>query len=994
MKIHNNNFRYIEIKLLLILIISLFIGNVFIGILTPTVSASPPSAPPLKSPDNNAFLNDTQPNLEWYPSNDAENDSLRYEIQVDEFNDNWASLVTNYTTGYFDTSWQIPSPLLDGKYQWRVQADDGKSLPNSTSTWSSVWYFTIDTEPPLIIDGSGDFSTYTGKPFTIYTNYTDNTSSVSISTIYYKKLSDPTYKAQIMLETALNKFYITNQLLGIDTSYDKDDYVYHIIAQDKAGNKFKYSNSGDTDFLITVLDDVPPEIISGTGEMTATTDDEFSIYIDSTDNIDVTEATLFIRKIEYAWHYLKLNEFLSKGRFIINYSELKSQLGFNTSDGTNCEYYILVFDSSNNIQNYSNSSNIPWKIEVIDNDGPKAIHGSGDLIVTTDDPFTVFTNFTDNIKVTEAKIFIKKTGDPDNIWFSSNMKEISMNNFSKDYEDLKLHPQLQMDTSTGYNYEYYILAYDSANNFYNYTCTIDDCWDIQVMDNDPPTLMDGSGDFMVSSDDPFTIYANFTDNIDVADAQIFIRNVDSLVSGDTQKSSEMNWLQTWMIKNVENTIGDYTISYDILKSDLNITTKTGGSLEYFIIARDSAGNKYNYSPVRNDFWEIFILDNDPPVILNFSGNFSVMTGEDFTIYVDLYDNTEINSVLIYYNLIESGKESQSNSWLALTMLESSSSLNPEANYNDLEIHRFVVTNIDLDLETTNNNIINYYLLAYDYEENIESYGTPFNPYQITIVDNFPPSIEIWSSEPENLRADYDEDFVIKVIITDSGGSGLDNQSVMIRFQRGSYYSIFHDYTNMDRVLSYGTLTSNLKTEWQFAIPKPIIDEHNNINKKIRYSWELIAGEYLNYEIQCSDNQGNIFRSGIHSEYIDPTSINHYPVIDLISPVGNENLSGKEIIQWLATDFDNDELLITINISTDNGESWSVLVPALPNDGTYVWDTTKYQNGDKYLIKIFASDSELRVHDVTEDSIIIYNVDTKSITDKPSDNNSPSYSDYF
>ena len=985
MKSHKNNFRRRGFKLLLIIIL-IFIINIFIGIFVPPISATAPSAPILKTPTNNAFLNDTQPNLEWYPSYDPESAQLKYEIQVDEFNDDWTTLVINFTTGYSITSWEILSPLSDGTYQWRVRADDGKALPNSTSSWSLVWNFTIDTEAPSIVDGSGDFTAYTGKPFSIYANFTDNKSSVATSIIYYKLFGTSIYRPQIMLETAVNQFYITNQLLGINTTNDESDYEYHIIAQDQAGNKYKYSNSGGLDFIITVIDNTPPKIISGTDKISVTTDDEFSIFIECTDNIALSEATLFIRKIENEWENIILNKDLSRCRFIINYSELKSDLEFNTSDGINCEYYILVSDWLNNLQNYSNSSNVPWEIEVTDNDNPIALISSGNMVVTTDDPFTIYANFSDNIQATSAKIFIKETMAQDNNWFSLNMNEVSKNNFSITYQDLKTHPQLQMDTSTGNDYSYYVIASDLASNCCNYTQLSGKSWGITPIDNDPPILNDGSGNFLVTTDDPFVIHANFSDNIDVANAQIFIRMVDDSTNGDTQTDSKMDWKQITMMKNVTDDFGEFTITYDTLKSEVGLDTTNGGSLEYYIIASDSGGNQYNYSTVQNDCWEILILDNDPPVILNGSGNFSVVTYENFTINVDIYDNTEVKSATIFYKLIEPGEESQSISWSKYNLRVVTSPLNQDIIDNGLEISRFTTLQSELNLVTTSECLIQYYIISSDNSENIQSYGSSSNPYQITIVDGIHPIFESWSSEPKNLRADFDDDFIIKVGIIDVGGSGLDDQSIMIRYKRGSYDSIYHDYLSMAPVLSYGRtkLKSSLKTEWEFKIPKPEVDENNNINNRIRYGWELISGEYLYYEIQCKDMEGNRIESGVQTEYVDPVSINHFPVIKLIAPVGNENLSGKEIIHWVATDIDNDELLITIEIGTYNSESWSVLASNLSSNGTFVWDTTEFQNGNEYLIKIIASDSELIVEDVSEGILTIYNLDNHVISDDSSD----------
>ena len=349
---HVHSFVNLRVKIVIFLLVMLSISILFIGLLIPTGTATAPSAPILKTPSDNAYLNDKTPTLAWYKSFDQENDPLRYDILVDELNGSWSSPVINYTTAFNVISWETNTSLKDGAYKWRVRANDNKSLPDSKSTWSSVWNFTIDTEPPKIVSGSGNFMACTGRPFMIYANYSDNTSVISTSTIYYKKPAEPSYRAQIMLQAAVNQFYIDNQLLGINTTNNDDDYVYYILAEDKAGNTYKYCTASSSDFLISVRDTEPPVVISGTEKITITTGDDFLIFINCQDNIGLGGATLYIRKLGHQWMNTGLNKY-SENKYGINYSELKSGLDVETSDGVNWEYFVLVYDSSNNIFNYT-----------------------------------------------------------------------------------------------------------------------------------------------------------------------------------------------------------------------------------------------------------------------------------------------------------------------------------------------------------------------------------------------------------------------------------------------------------------------------------------------------------------------------------------------------------------------------------------------------------------------------------------------------------------
>ncbi len=98
----------------------------------------------LKSPLNNSNINDSTPELKWTAGTDLEGEPITYQVQLDELNDNWTWLVSSKNTGPGTLKWNIPKPLIDGNYQWRVNANDG--LGNGT--WSDIWRFTLDTQPP------------------------------------------------------------------------------------------------------------------------------------------------------------------------------------------------------------------------------------------------------------------------------------------------------------------------------------------------------------------------------------------------------------------------------------------------------------------------------------------------------------------------------------------------------------------------------------------------------------------------------------------------------------------------------------------------------------------------------------------------------------------------------------------------------------------------------------------------------------------------------
>ncbi|MCK5559451.1 MAG: hypothetical protein KAJ51_02615, partial [Thermoplasmata archaeon] len=786
-------------KIILIYLVAILVGNVIIGYFVPSVSAdSPPSGVILYIPTDNSYLNDVTPTLTWYPSFDADGDPLRYEVEVYNSLNN---LVAYSLTGFSITTWDVTPPLQDGEtYHWRVRANDTQSQLNSTGPWSTYWYFTVDITPPSISSGSADFTTYTGKDFNIYANFSDNT-SVTFSTLYYKKSAATSYRSQAMLESAQNQFYISNEFLAINTTNDDEDYFYYIIAEDRATNNVNYSKSGSSDFQITVHDNIPPLIQQGSGNITTTTDDEFSILIFANDNIVISKVNLFIRKIGGPWQSADLNKYY-QSYYIINYTDLKPQIGFNTSDGIDCEYYILVYDPSTNVFNYSNPLGAPWEIEVLDNDAPSIVQGSGNLEVTTDDPFTIYVNFTDNVKVTSAVLYLRESTGPDSNWYNINMLGVSGNNFATNYDDLKAHPGLQMDTTSGGNYEYFVLAYDAANNICNYSQDLEKPWNIIVIDNDPPSFISCSGNFEVATNDPFIISAEFTDNIAVANVKMFLYSVH-----------DENWVYTWMDREATGGLGKFSISYASLKAELGIDTSYGGIIKYYLVASDPISNECRYPEEGTEFLEITVVDNGLPIFVDGTDDLIVYTAENFTIFAEFYDNLGVNSATLFYRTI-SPVDPQKGEWSEFNMILTESLLGTGH-------FRCVATNVELNIDTKYNNLdYNYYIIAYDGDANSVNYGSSSNPHKITVVDSASPVLEILQTYPETLAADYEDDFIVQVTASDLGGSGFDAQSVTIRYKRGSYDLIFSEYVSMEIVTSNVVPNEKIITEWQFAIPRP------------------------------------------------------------------------------------------------------------------------------------------------------------------------------
>jgi hypothetical protein len=81
-----------------------------------------------------------------------------------------------------------------------------------------------------------------------------------------------------------------------------------------------------------------------------------------------------------------------------------------------------------------------------------------------------------------------------------------------------------------------------------------------------------------------------------------------------------------------------------------------------------------------------------------------------------------------------------------------------------------------------------------------------------------------------------------------------------------------------------------------------------------------------------------------------------PVVNVTFPNGGEslNIGDNYTISWEAYDLDGDELSYLVSYSQDGGGTWIPLANNL-KETSYVWNTTSLTAGDKYLIRVLATD---------------------------------------
>ncbi len=664
-----------------------------------------------------------------------------FTLAINVTDDNWVGEVyveywigtgahTNtslYWAGWTDFSnytYTIKLPHTNESINYFFSAKDTSSPSPNWNNTTVVKTEIIDNDPPVPINGTGDFSIITGLPFSIYANFTDNI-NVTNATIYYKKVTAAAYTPQPMSEGVIDgQFSIDNVTLGINTTYDDDDYQYYVLANDTNNNIGNYTNLTVNNFTkpwnITIIDIEAPVSIDGSGDITVTTGDQFVIYANFTDNINLDNATIYLRPeldVNYTLGYMV--ESGVDGNFTITYS----QLNIDTSnDDSNYIYHVIGKDNEGNTANYTDAGN-NWNITVNDNDAPALVSNSGDIKATTGEIFRVDAKVTDNVNLTNVTILFKLESDLQ--FYKLDMTEDL--NSPDDYyiTSEKLSNRTGVDyTFNVTDYLYYLYGKDHVGNeiyFYNNS----NPWRISITDNDPPQAIDGAGDFYITTGETFIVYVNFTDNIGVKEATIFYKQGESAPEFSKPMFESPTVDGQFSINNTEMRIFTETDDADYI---------------YWITATDDENNEMTYFDPIDYYFSIIIIDDDIPQVIDGSGDISTTTGEDFTIYANFTDNIGVDNATIYILYKSTPLELYTIGYMQK---------DPDSGITE---GLFSITNDDLNIDTSNDDTdFIYYVIARDFEGNIVNYTSAISgPYQgyffITLIDNDPPSVHSGSGD--------------------------------------------------------------------------------------------------------------------------------------------------------------------------------------------------------------------------------------------------------
>ncbi|MHA1741532.1 MAG: hypothetical protein ACTSVD_05515, partial [Candidatus Thorarchaeota archaeon] len=240
-----------------------------------TVDNTPPPAPALSAPDNDAETNDNTPKFEWQEVFDVT--GVTYEIWIDNtptFDNSGGHLIIENT----DNTWFIPSfELGDERYYWRVRAWDGKdwNASRENGPFSKTWALLIDTVPPDRPTSSPQYTEYyAGEPTAYYAgdgflitennkvrvhwnNVMDHSNSPTEEKAglkYYELWidNDPDFSSPEYIQFSVDNVFMTgdDNYPGI---FPDENYSFRVRAWDDAGNASPWSPT-----WTFVVDTIPP----------------------------------------------------------------------------------------------------------------------------------------------------------------------------------------------------------------------------------------------------------------------------------------------------------------------------------------------------------------------------------------------------------------------------------------------------------------------------------------------------------------------------------------------------------------------------------------------------------------------------------------------------------------------------------------------------------------------------------------------------------------
>jgi hypothetical protein len=147
------------------------------------------------------------------------------------------------------------------------------------------------------------------------------------------------------------------------------------------------------------------------------------------------------------------------------------------------------------------------------------------------------------------------------------------------------------------------------------------------VDHSPPTVLDLSDEEATTGEDLEFSFELDDNHSGLLSAELFWRyDVESVFQSE-----------------LYNIVNEDTIYFKYPMKDIEAE-----HIEYYVIVKDNAANESNaYRYPATGYAEIPLLDNDPPTILDTSGEFTQDLSKEMTIFVKAKDNIDVTSAKVY-----------------------------------------------------------------------------------------------------------------------------------------------------------------------------------------------------------------------------------------------------------------------------------------------------------------------------------------------------------
>ena len=207
--------------------------------------------------------------------------------------------------------------------------------------------------------------------------------------------------------------------------------------------------------------------------------------------------------------------------------------------------------------------------------------------------------------------------------------------------------------------------------------------------------------------------------------------------------------------------------------------------------------------------------------------------------------------------------------------------------------------------------------------------------------------------PEHIFAELGE-FEVKLVVTDNGGLTAETVRTVavVNAPPIAKFSFSPAEPGVGETISFvnesrddGEITACF---WEFG------DDTTSSEWSPQHSYSA-PGVYT-VKLTVIDENGTAAQT---EQEIEVIYVNLPPTVEVIKPLAGDVLTGKEIVQWIAVDPDDEaeSLKITLQYKGADSDEWQLIATNLANTGEYLWDSSQVPQGGRYQLQVTAADPD-------------------------------------